>query len=184
MINSLYPVFRRSWSEKGSVWIISDTHFADSDCKLMDPKWIAPEEQVNILKSCIGKYDTLIHLGDVGDPEYLKNVKGYKVLIMGNHDQSITKFQPYFDEVYAGPLFISDKILLSHEPIYGLDFCFNIHGHDHNPASSISEYQMNLAANVCNYTPVNLGKLIKDGILSNIDNIHRITIDKASGLKY
>lgn len=182
MINSLYPIFQH-WSEKGSVYLISDTHFADSDCKFMDPEWITPEEQVSILQKCIHKNDTLVHLGDVGNPEYLKNVKGYKVLIMGNHDQSITKFQPYFDEVYAGPLFISDKILLSHEPVFGLSWCLNIHGHDHNGMEAYHEgcKHINLAANVCDYTPINLGKLIKDGILSNIDNIHRITIDKASG---
>lgn len=38
---------------------------------------------------------------------------------------------------------------------------------------------INLAANVCGYTPINLGKIIKDGILSDIESIHRITIDKA-----
>ena len=37
MIETLYPVFRK-WSEKGSVYIVSDTHFEDSDCKLMDPE--------------------------------------------------------------------------------------------------------------------------------------------------
>ena len=184
MINSLYPIFQH-WSEKGSVYLISDTHFADSDCKFMDPEWITPEEQVSILQKYIHKNDTLVHLGDVGNPEYLKNVKGYKVLIMGNHDQSITKFQPYFNEVYAGPLFISDKIILSHEPIFGLSWCLNIHGHDHNGMEAYHEgcKHINLAANVCDYTPINLGKLIKDGILSNIDSIHRITIDKASGIR-
>lgn len=184
MINSLYPIFQH-WSEKGSVYLISDTHFADSDCKFMDSEWITPEEQVSILQKYIHKNDTLVHLGDVGNPEYLKNVKGYKVLIMGNHDQSITKFQPYFDEVYAGPLFISDKILLSHEPVFGLSWCLNIHGHDHNGMEAYHEgcKHINLAANVCDYTPINLGKLIKDGILSNIDSIHRITIDKASGIR-
>ena len=184
MINSLYPIFQH-WSEKGSVYLISDTHFADSDCKFMDPEWITPEEQISILQKYIHKNDTLVHLGDVGNPEYLKNVKGYKVLIMGNHDQSITKFQPYFNEVYAGPLFISDKILLSHEPVFGLSWCLNIHGHDHNGMEAYHEgcKHINLAANVCDYTPINLGKLIKDGILSNIDSIHRITIDKASGIR-
>ena len=39
------------------------------------------------------------------------------------------------------------------------------------------------AANVCGYTPVSLGKLIKDGILSDIDSIHRKTIDRASERK-
>lgn len=32
MIASLYQVFRH-WSDNGSVYIISDTHFDDSDCK-------------------------------------------------------------------------------------------------------------------------------------------------------
>jgi hypothetical protein len=38
---------------------------------------------------------------------------------------------------------------------------------------------LNLAANVCGYTPINLGKIIKEGILSDIDSIHRQTIDRA-----
>ena len=38
---------------------------------------------------------------------------------------------------------------------------------------------INLAANVCGYTPLNLGKIIKSGVLSNIQSIHRITIDGA-----
>ncbi len=38
---------------------------------------------------------------------------------------------------------------------------------------------INLAANVCGYTPINLGKFIKDGILSDIPSIHRMTIDRA-----
>jgi len=38
---------------------------------------------------------------------------------------------------------------------------------------------INLAANVCGYTPINLGKIIKDGILSDIESIHRVTIDRA-----
>lgn len=39
MIKSLYPQFQR-WSATGSVYIISDTHFDDVDCKLMDSEWI------------------------------------------------------------------------------------------------------------------------------------------------
>ena len=70
---------------------------------------------------------------------------------------------------------------MRHEPVYGLNWCLNILGHDH---SGIEAYKdgckhINLAANVCGYTPINLGKIIKDGILSDIESIHRITIDKA-----
>lgn len=89
------------------------------------------------------------------------------------------------DEVYAGPLFIADKILLSHEPVYGLSWCLNIHGHDHNNVEKYREdcKHINLAANVCGFTPVNLGKLIKDGILSDIEGIHRKIIDRATERK-
>ena len=42
---------------------------------------------------------------------------------------------------------------------------------------------INLAANVCGYTPVNLGKIIKEGAISDIPSIHRVTIDGANRRK-
>lgn len=48
MITTLYEPFRH-WSEGGSVYILSDTHFDDTDCKLMDPGWITPDEQLKII---------------------------------------------------------------------------------------------------------------------------------------
>ena len=180
MISTLYEPFRH-WSENGSVYILSDTHFDDDDCKLMDPNWIDSAEQVRILNSVIMKNDTFVCLGDVGKPEYVKQLKvRKKILLLGNHDRR-GEYTGLFDEIYAGPLFIADKILLSHEPVYGLPWCLNIHGHDHSNMEMYKEgcKHLNFAANVCGYTPVNLGKLIKDGILSDIDSIHRITIDHA-----
>ena len=189
MIDTLYDKFK-PWSAKGSVYIISDTHFEDEDCKLMDANWIEPQEHINIIKKIVHKCDTLIHLGDVGNPKWLNQIKAYKVLIMGNLDQSATKFKLYFDEIYTGPLFIAEKILLSHEPIINGSTWFNIHGHDHNKLSytewrtnqSFAESwnELNLAANVVDYQVYNLGNGIKNGLLSYVDGIHRLTIDKAS----
>lgn len=180
MIKTLYSCFQH-WSEKGSVWILSDTHFEDSDCRLMDPNWITPEAQIDIINKYVYPNDTFVHLGDVGNPKWMTLIKSkYRVLLLGNHDFTASKFKPYFNEIYTGPLFIADKILLSHEPINGLPFCYNIHGHDHSNWNGTDDKHLNLAANCCEYTPVNLGKLIKQGVLSKIDNIHRITIDKAS----
>lgn len=182
MIPTLYDTFQR-WSDTGSVYIISDTHFDDADCKLMDPNWIPAEEQIAILKKTCHKTDTLIHLGDVGDPTYMDELRCHKVLVMGNHDQGRSNFEEHFDEVYEGPLFISEKILLSHEPIAGLGFCMNIHGHDHADAFPKDGRHLNLAANVCGYKPQNLGRLIKGGLLSKIGSIHRDTIDRATARK-
>ena len=180
MIETLYEPFRH-WSEHGSVYILSDPHFADEDCKWMDPDWITPEEQVARINALVKKNDTLVCLGDVGNPDYVKQIKaGKKILLLGNHDKK-KDYKGLFDEIYDGPLLVAEKILLSHEPVYGLPWCLNIHGHDHSNMEAYKEgcKHLNLAANVCDYTPVSLGKLIKDGILSDINGIHRMTIDHA-----
>ena len=182
MIQSLYDIFK-PWSAKGSVYIISDTHFADPACPSMDPDWPDPDTQIELLKKKAHKNDTLVHLGDVGDPSYMNKLKCHKVLIMGNHDQGRTNFEPYFDEVYEGPLFISDKILLSHEPIAGLDWCLNIHGHDHAASFPDDGRHLNMASNVCGYMPMDLGREIRHGLLAGISSIHRETIDRATERK-
>ena len=102
----------------------------------------------------------------------------------GNYDTGGTDFHQQWNcnEIYTGPLFIAKKILLSHEPAYGLPWCLNIHGHDYNHVELYKEgcKHINLAANVCVYTPINLGKIIKEGVLADVPSIHRMTIDRAS----
>ena len=86
------------------------------------------------------------------------------------------------DEFYTElGLFIAEKILLSHEPIDGLDFCINIHGHDH--AGIYRKNHLNVAANVHGYRAINLGNEIKKGLLSGINSVHRETINKAVARK-
>lgn len=182
MIAGLYDKFK-DWSAKGSIYIISDLHFDDIDCKLMDKNWITPEEHIKILSSYAHKNDTLIVLGDIGNPIYLSKVKSRKILIKGNHDTGSSNYKEYFDEIYEGPLFIAEKILLSHEPISDLDFCLNIHGHNHNGTMYEDPYHINVASNVCNYKPISLGEIIKKGCLSHIQTIHRETINKATETK-
>lgn len=71
MISTLYEPFRH-WSDGGSVWILSDMHFDDPDCKRMDPDWITPEEQIKIINAHVQKNDTFVCLGDVGEAKYIK----------------------------------------------------------------------------------------------------------------
>lgn len=181
MIDSLYEPFRH-WAANGSIFILSDTHFEDADCKLMDPDWITPDEQVELINSIVHKGDTFLCLGDVGNPRYIHQIKArQKILLLGNHDKK-KDYKDVFTEIYSGPLFISEKILLSHEPVNGLPWCFNIHGHDHSGEIEFNEdcHHLNLAANICGYRPQSLSVIIKNGALSGIDSIHRMTIDKAT----
>ena len=86
MILTLYEPFRH-WSDGGSIYILSDLHFDDFDCKLMDHTWITPQEQIDIINKMIMKNDTFLCLGDVGCADYVKAIKAKKkILILGNHD--------------------------------------------------------------------------------------------------
>ena len=86
MILTLYEPFRH-WSDGGSIYILSDLHFDDFDCKLMDPTWITPQEQIDIINKMIMKNDTFLCLGDGGCADYVKAIKAKKkILILGNHD--------------------------------------------------------------------------------------------------
>ena len=185
MIKSLYPCFQH-WSELGGVYLVSDTHFKDLDRNYMG-YFISDEDQWYIINDTCHKFDTLIHLGDVGDLSYIKRLRCHKVLIMGNHDQSIEKMEEVFDEVYSGPLWISQKLVLSHEPIRSVTWdtyehiAFNIHGHDHGGIKR--DYHLNIAQNIYGYVPLNLNQFIKSGQLKKINDIHRVTIDNATERK-
>lgn len=241
MLNNLYEMFKK-WSyvdgiHKNSVWVYSDTHFNEEDMKHLRKNYIGDDEQIKRINSKVGKNDTIIILGDVGDLNFVKKIKGYKVLIMGNHEKGASNYKRkieqikyfnsedmsqqdaeqfkingldmllypdrfkelldknskiadkyakfknednhLFDEVYEGPLMVNDRLILSHEPIQTLpSYMFNIHGHDHAKWFN-SDHHMNVCAEHINYTPVNLISLLKNGLLKNIDSIHRTAIDNA-----
>lgn len=230
MIKTLYSPFRK-WTEKGTLWIYSDPHFSDPDMVELRKNYIGDDEQIARINSKVGKNDTIIFLGDIGNEEMIRKIRGYKVLIMGNHDKGASKYErqiatlcvakdfmdknkacdimttkypgwkivigsdvyhkpaPFerwvvtadnglFDEVYEGPLFISEKLILSHEPIY-LPYAFNIHGHDHSNWHT-DDRHLNVCAEHIDYYPINLDKEIKNGLLSKVESIHRQTIDRAT----
>lgn len=85
-----------------------------------------------------------------------------------------------FDEVYSGVVVIGEKLMLSHEPIKGCDWCMNIHGHDHSRSHKNDKYHFNVNADVIGYEPINFNKWMKEGHLAPIVSIHRDTIDRAT----
>ena len=105
MIPGIYDCFKH-WSNQGTVWIYSDPHFNDPEQRKMCSKWLDDEEQVKMINAKVGRKDTLIILGDVGDIEYVKKLRGYKVLIAGNHDAGLSNYKR---QVYAKQ-FDADKI--------------------------------------------------------------------------
>lgn len=231
MVTGLYNIFNTLWGMQ-TIWLYSDPHFGATEKETGLANKPTDAEQVQRINSKVGRKDTIIFLGDIGDSSWLKGIRGYKVLITGNHDTGISNYKrdrfqrsfdadewqkdevylemkqeypdycvtvekfydfrkPYTkwvatmdnqlcDEVYNGPLIVGPKLILSHEPIEGLNWAMNLHGHTHNALQEISDYHFNCCSDKINYIPINLNRLLKNGLVSQIDSIHRQTIDKAT----
>ena len=224
----VYDIFNTNWCGQ-TVWIYSDPHFDDPDLEKVI-KRPNSMELVQKINEKVGRKDTIIFLGDISNIEYIRMIRGKKILIMGNHDAGASNYKrvksqfifdkdiyskeevrirlmthypgwkitinethdfhkPFsrwaaeadnclFDEVYEGPLTIGEKIILSHEPV-DASWALNIHGHVHDKVESDNQH-FNVCADVIDYTPINLNRLLKSGgLLGKIETIHRQCINKA-----
>lgn len=87
--------------------------------------------------SVVTKRDTVWVLGDVCFDKtklpLLKELRGNKHLILGNHDNfALEAYQPYFDKIHG---FLKYKgVWLSHAPVHPQELRGrpNIHGHNHH----------------------------------------------------
>ena len=94
MLPGIYDSFQH-WGEKHqTVWIYSDPHFNDDELAEGVKGRPSAEEQVKRINAKCGRRDALICLGDVGDVEYVRQLRAeYKVLIMGNHDAGASNYK-------------------------------------------------------------------------------------------
>lgn len=100
-IAGLYKCFDH-WHQNGTLFIYSDTHFGENSEESGMINHPADETQVNFINSKVGRKDIFVHLGDVGNPEFIRKIRGYKILIMGNHDAGRSNYErqkwiEYFD---------------------------------------------------------------------------------------
>ena len=210
MIQQLYNIFKEKWFNEWKVeriFLYSDLHLKGNGASLDQDainirkffNYASDELQIENINRQLNKNDLFICLGDVGDQNQISKIKAKrKILIKGNHDSGDSNYTN-FDEVISGICTISDRIVLSHEPMVkelkslGL---FNICGHIHNQfeIDKLHEEGYNnflcISANLHNYEPINLGDLFnrknefKDFKgLSECQGIHRIVIDKAVARK-
>ena len=102
----VYKIFLEKWDSLQTCWIISDTHFGDKDLSQGIRNRPSDADIVQAINAKCGKNDLLIHLGDVGDVEYVKLLRAkHKILICGNHDAGRTNYERkierlYFDKTY------------------------------------------------------------------------------------
>lgn len=113
----------------------------------------------------LGKDDVFYFLGDFGRPtdETFQELKDifqkshcHTVAIRGNHDHEAEteQLKGLFDKVHDYPIYISDRIILSHRPHVEMDTSvLNVSGHLHGSTLSLPNY-MCASIHVNGYKPI------------------------------
>lgn len=108
------------------------------------------------------KGDTFYFLGDFGDISFLPSAtfpliaSGAKLIfIAGNHDrfEDKTMFEKYFDEVHWHPIYLSERLIVSHFPQAIWPGQVNIHGHNHGSIIDAPGY-ITCSINDTNFTAI------------------------------
>lgn len=97
-------------------------------------------------------------LGDWGNVDLLYLMYQFRcktVFVYGNHDSvsDLEKFQDAFDEVYLYPVYISNRVVVSHIPQAVYPDQVNVHGHLHGMKIDDKRY-ITCSVNDINYKPV------------------------------
>ena len=96
-IAGMYKIFDH-WHKEGTLFIYSDPHFDDAELAAGVTNRPSAEEQVKMINAKVGRKDKIIFLGDIGNVEWIKKIRGYKILIMGNHDSGRTNYERHIYE--------------------------------------------------------------------------------------
>lgn len=100
--------------------------------------------------------------------QILKAMKGFKILVKGNHDPKPNSYYRKlgFSEVYDKPIIFRNQFILSHEPIndklYENSYFINIYGHLHNNAVNRDNKKFCCSLEMINYKPISLDDLLKN----------------------
>ena len=105
--------------------------------------------------------DEVWNLGDFGSltklytTDWIKATGAKTYFLYGNHDRKsdLPQFEHYFDQVFLYPVYLSQKLVVSHYPVGVFPDTINIHGHLHGAELSPLNY-INASIHVINYQPI------------------------------
>ena len=105
--------------------------------------------------------DEVWNLGDFGSLTKLYTVDWIKAtgakayFLYGNHDRQsdLSQFEHYFDQVFLYPIFLSQKLVISHYPVAVWPDTINVCGHLHGAKLQTSNY-ICASIHVANYQPI------------------------------
>lgn len=159
---------------------ISDLHYGHQNIMDYENRPFRTVEEMDYTltqnwNSTVSKEDKVIVPGDFSfynqekTKKIVNELKGYKILIMGNHDFNRGNrnwwLKTGFNEVIPVPILMDKFILVSHDYLYlskAMPYC-NMHGHTHSTSLASKQY-FNVSADAINFTPIDY-ELIKKQFL-------------------
>lgn len=160
------------------IYFISDFHFGHSNILNFERKQfnnITEHDNyiINEYNKVIKKDDIVYILGDLGcagygtTRDYLQQcflkLNGKKIIVAGNHDRYPASFYETLQGVvdfYNHPVYLSKRIVVSHEPVKVDDDVINGHGHLHGAILNLKNYVC-VSAHVINYKPLSFKTIFK-----------------------
>ncbi len=161
------------------IFFIADTHFGHKNIIQYEKRpFQSIEEMDNILienwNKTVNEDDKIYVLGDFAwaGKEYIQGIieklKGYKILILGNHDRihSLSWWQSSgFNEVINYPVIFKEWFILSHEPVYinnSMPYA-NIFGHVHGSPlyQDYSSQSFCVSVERIDYKPIEFSEIVR-----------------------
>lgn len=158
-------------------FVIADTHFGHENIiKLANRPFANAKEMDDVLidnwNSVVGHTDVVFFLGDFAwknPEEYFNRLRGYKVLVVGNHDKNSINL-PWDNKhqrlSFDGGGSFKRKLVLDHYPIMDWDGRYrgsiHLHGHTHKHMEPKLWNRRCVSAECVNYTPQNVATLIEE----------------------
>ena len=159
------------------IYFIADTHFHSNDiAKQRGFKNYKEMDKIIIenWNNTVTSQDTVYILGDMFEDcvraDYLSQLKGYKILIVGNHDY-ISDDDKDNLELIDYPIIFNEFWILSHKPMYVTESApyANIFGHVHNNPmyKTVSSRSYCVSAERINYTPISFEEIKRQVMAEN-----------------
>lgn len=167
---------------------ISDLHFGHNNVIKHDQRPFTDADEmdkviIDLWNGRVQPDDTVYIIGDLcyksqhSADWYLSQLRGHKILILGNHDSHIPDDQKAMQHLEGVHKMLTIKdgensICLCHYPLADWDGAYHgtwhIYGHIHNRINDISEFMMaggqalNAGCMINNYIPVSFNELVRN----------------------
>lgn len=152
------------------IYFIADTHFDDKNILNYENRPFSSvidmnQKLIENWNKVVSDSDEIYVVGDFGNTKYLKDLKGIKYLIKGNHDTEDNNYyrKAGFKEVYDKPVLLNNFWILSHEPLYVCENMpyANIFGHVHNSPiyKDYSSHHFCVTVERTDYSPISFDKV-------------------------